>query len=114
MASRNSPVLNKAYLQQPTNILKSHWWPVYKDKYAVLRIYKRKRTASNLKYANLKFPVLNPQQGVFMDFATFITNHTTTLNGAVSNRSSLNACLDLFSMGVSASNKEQLIRAALA
>lgn len=49
-----------------------------------------------------------------MDFATLITNHTTTLNGAVSNRSSLNACLDLFSMGVSASNKEQLIRAALA
>jgi hypothetical protein len=48
-----------------------------------------------------------------LDFATAITNETTTLNGAVTNKSSLNKCLDLFSMGVSSSSKETLITEAL-
>ncbi len=48
-----------------------------------------------------------------MNFATAIANTAYTINGAISSASSLNACLDLFSMGVSSTNKESLIRAAL-
>lgn len=48
-----------------------------------------------------------------MTFTQSITNATQTLNGALSNKSSLSACLDLFSMGVSSSNKQALIKAAL-
>lgn len=48
-----------------------------------------------------------------MTFTKSITNATQTLNGALSNKSSLSACLDLFSMGVSSSNKQSLIKAAL-
>lgn len=48
-----------------------------------------------------------------LDFITAITNETTTLNGAATNKSSLNKCLDLFSMGVSSHNKENLIIEAL-
>lgn len=46
---------------------------------------------------------------------TFIQNAfntTTTENGAFTYKSSLSKCLDLFSMGVSSSNKEDLIKAA--
>lgn len=51
-----------------------------------------------------------------MKFTSAITNQATTANGAVSNKSSLSACLDLFSMGVSAdyNTKKQLITAAIA
>lgn len=48
-----------------------------------------------------------------MTFTQSITNATQTLNGALSNKSSLSACLDLFSMGVSSSDKQSLIKAAL-
>lgn len=48
-----------------------------------------------------------------MTFTESITNSTQTLNGALSKKSSLSACLDLFSMGVSSSNKQSLIKAAL-
>ena len=48
-----------------------------------------------------------------MTFTKSITNATHTLNGALSNKSSLSACLDLFSMGVSSSDKQSLIKAAL-
>lgn len=52
-----------------------------------------------------------------MKFVEAITrqsqNQTLTLNGAVSNKSSLNAVLDLFSMGVSSSQKEKLVLDAL-
>lgn len=48
-----------------------------------------------------------------LDFITAITNETTTLNGAVTNKSSLNKCLDLFSMGVSSSDKHNLVLNAL-
>ena len=48
-----------------------------------------------------------------MTFTQSLTNTTQTLNGAASNRSSLSACLDLFSMGVSSSDKHSLIKAAL-
>lgn len=48
-----------------------------------------------------------------MTFTQSITNTTYTSNGALSNKSSLSACLDLFSMGVSSSDKQSLIKAAL-
>lgn len=40
-------------------------------------------------------------------------NTITTANGAKTHKSSLNACLDLFSMGIGSSNKEALIANAL-
>ena len=40
-------------------------------------------------------------------------NTTTTANGAVTHKSSLNACLDLFSMGITTTNKDSLIASAL-
>lgn len=46
-------------------------------------------------------------------FLDQVTNLTTTQNGALTNKSSLNPVLDLFSMGVSSSNKAELIKAAL-
>ena len=48
-------------------------------------------------------------------FISTLLNSTTTLNGAVSNKSSLNKSLDLFSMGATTdnSNKERLILEAL-
>ena len=48
-------------------------------------------------------------------FIESLLNSTTTLNGAVSNKSSLNKSLDLFSMGATTdnSNKEKLILEAL-
>ena len=48
-------------------------------------------------------------------FIKSLLNTTTTANGAVSNKSSLNASLDLFSMGVSCdlAKKEELIIRAL-
>jgi len=51
-----------------------------------------------------------------MKFTDLIANVAYTTNGAISNKSSLNACLDLFSMGVSASlaQKAELIKRALA
>ena len=50
-----------------------------------------------------------------MDFISTLLNTTTTANGAVSHKSSLNKPLDLFSMGVSCTleKKEQLILEAL-
>lgn len=48
-----------------------------------------------------------------MNFATAIANTAHTANGAISSASSLNACLDLFSMGVSSTDKTRLISAAL-
>ena len=48
-----------------------------------------------------------------MTFTQSITNIAYTSNNAISNKSSLSACLDLFSMGVSASDKHSLIKAAL-
>lgn len=48
-----------------------------------------------------------------MTFTQSLTNTTYTANGGISNRSSLSACLDLFSMGVSSSDKHSLIKAAL-
>lgn len=47
---------------------------------------------------------------------TFIQNtfnHTTTANGAKSYKSTLNACLDLFSMGVTSPNKQSLVSSAM-
>ena len=41
-----------------------------------------------------------------MTFTQLITNIAYTSNNAISNKSSLLACLDLFSMGVSASEEE--------
>lgn len=50
-----------------------------------------------------------------MNFVTGLTNTTYNQNGAVTNKSTLSACLDLFSMGVSASlDKIILIEKALA
>ena len=46
-------------------------------------------------------------------FISAVTNRTTTANGAVTHRSSLSACLDLFSMGVSSANKTALISSAM-
>ena len=40
-------------------------------------------------------------------------NTTTTANGAKTHKFSLNACLDLFSMGIGSTNKEALIANAL-
>lgn len=48
-----------------------------------------------------------------MNFIKSITNEALTANGAVTSKSSLNACLDLFSMGVSTRNKETLVRNAI-
>lgn len=48
-----------------------------------------------------------------MDFITAMCNTEYTQNGALTNKSSLSACVDLFSMGVSSSNKEELILKAL-
>ena len=48
-----------------------------------------------------------------MTFTQLITNAAQTLNRAISNKSSLSACLDLFSMGVSSVDKHSLIKAAL-
>ena len=48
-----------------------------------------------------------------MTFTQSLTNTTYTQNMALSNKSSLSACLDLFSMGVSSSDKQSLIKAAL-
>lgn len=48
-----------------------------------------------------------------MTFTQALLNTTLTQNGALSHKSSMNACLDLFSMGVSATNKEELIINAL-
>lgn len=46
-------------------------------------------------------------------FLNVLTNSTNTQNGAFSYKSSLNACVDLFSLGVSSTNKETLILKAL-
>ncbi len=48
-----------------------------------------------------------------MTFTQSITNIAYTSNNAISNKSSLSACLDLFSMGVSSLDKHSLIKAAL-
>lgn len=48
-----------------------------------------------------------------MTFTQSITNTAYTSNNAISNKSSLSACLDLFSMGVSSPEKHSLIKAAL-
>lgn len=50
-----------------------------------------------------------------MTFTQSITNTAYTSNNAISNKSSLSACLDLFSMGVSSSEEEkkELIKKAM-
>ncbi len=50
-----------------------------------------------------------------ISFADAITNSTTTQNGALTHKSTLNACLDLFSAGVSArkENKGDMIKKAM-
>lgn len=47
------------------------------------------------------------------NFTKSLCNTAYTSNNAISNKSSLSACLDLFSMGVSSSDKHSLIKAAL-
>ena len=49
-----------------------------------------------------------------MGFTSTLTNQTLTTNGAAAYKSSLSPVLDLFSMGVSSKDKDQLINAALA
>lgn len=46
-------------------------------------------------------------------FVQSVTNQAKTANGAISHKSSLSACLDLFSMGVSSSDKLTLIANAM-
>lgn len=48
-----------------------------------------------------------------MSFIESITNSTETLNGALTHKSTLSACLDLFSMGISSDDKYRLISNAL-
>ena len=48
-----------------------------------------------------------------MTFTQALLNTTTTQNGALSHKSSLNPCLDLFSMGVSSKSQVELITEAL-
>lgn len=48
-----------------------------------------------------------------MTFTQALLNTTTTQNGALSHKSSLNPCLDLFSMGVSSKSQAELITEAL-
>ena len=47
------------------------------------------------------------------NFTKSLCNTAYTSNNAISNKSSLSACLDLFSMGVSSQDKQSLIKAAL-
>ena len=47
------------------------------------------------------------------NFTKSLCNTAYTSNNAISNKSSLSACLDLFSMGVSSSDKQALVKAAL-